>query len=411
MQVPFALRALSSPVICAVLMAAFHPVPCKADALDNWNSLQVVTNPVGYAGFNFGGIAYGNGRYVAVGAYVGDDNGMVQTSDDGLNWTVRSGYYTVLDLFDVAFGNGTFVAVGWEGFGGNNIYNSVDGVQWTSHLSSVANVFRVIYGGGLFVAVGDASLPVRSGGTTNRNIFTSPDGVTWTARNSGSPTSDPQMIYDIAWGAGHFVAVDFAHHFYTSTTGSTWQRTTNSVAGGRISYCNGLFIVPAGSGGNLLSTDGTNWTLVTNNTGAVFLRVIYGSGCFVALAGASLFTSADGTNWQSRPIQLPSHGSLSAATYAHEQFMAVGGTYGAPVSVPLAYVSDPVVGVKINQGFPPALAISGLLGRTYRIDYTDALQFSGWNAGGTLTLTNSPQTWADPQPNLGSRCYRAVLLP
>lgn len=51
-------------------------------------------------------IAYGNGKYVAVGA-----SGYVTTSTDGINWTTPTKAGTE-EWSSVAFGNGKFVAVG-----------------------------------------------------------------------------------------------------------------------------------------------------------------------------------------------------------------------------------------------------------------------------------------------------------
>ena len=55
------------------------------------------------------GVAYGNGRFVAVG-----NGGTILTSPDGVNWTRRTSG-TRSWLGGVTYGNGTFVAVGEEG--------------------------------------------------------------------------------------------------------------------------------------------------------------------------------------------------------------------------------------------------------------------------------------------------------
>ena len=69
----------------------------------------------------FEGIAYGNGQFVAVGNSDGtiglrDGVGTIQTSTDGLNWVLRqSGTPQHTDLRGVAYGNGRFIAVGSGG--------------------------------------------------------------------------------------------------------------------------------------------------------------------------------------------------------------------------------------------------------------------------------------------------------
>src|SRR6266851_4860341 len=153
---PCGILALYS--IAAVILCSCEE-KTSADALDNWTQSQVVTNSPGYYGSTLAGLAYGNGRYVAVGAFAADDSGVVQTSQDGINWT-RLPYYAVLDLYDVAFANGTFVAVGWDYYYGGNLYNSTNGADWASHANAtVSNFYGVTHGGGLLVAVGDGLLP------------------------------------------------------------------------------------------------------------------------------------------------------------------------------------------------------------------------------------------------------------
>ena len=97
------------------------------------------------------------------------------------------------------------------------------------------------------VPVGDGSVP---GGSTRSsiNIYTSPDGINWEGEDSGAPDNDIQSIQDVAAGAVSYVAVDGHQHLYTSSDGFDWWRTSNSYAGGTISYCNGRFILPSGPG-------------------------------------------------------------------------------------------------------------------------------------------------------------------
>ena len=103
------------------------------------------------------GVAYGNGRFVAVGGYVEDYFGLLSsasvilTSPDGVSWTERTSG-TRNRLSDVTYGNGLFVAVG----GGGTILTSPDGVNWTARISGTSRFLRgVAYGNGRFVAVGE----------------------------------------------------------------------------------------------------------------------------------------------------------------------------------------------------------------------------------------------------------------
>src|SRR5438034_6488146 len=103
--------AVIHAMVLAVL-AYVSPIGAHADALDNWTYSQVDTNHLGYRGDQLSGVAYGNGVYVAAGYATASDEGRLQTSQDGVNWTNQNSVF--LDLYDVAFANGIFVAVGYD---------------------------------------------------------------------------------------------------------------------------------------------------------------------------------------------------------------------------------------------------------------------------------------------------------
>lgn len=398
-----------------IAIIALTLAQANADPLDNWSTNKAVTNPVGFEGFQLLGITYGNGRYVAVGQYPGfpsDANGVVETSDDGLNWTMRTTHDgSILHLFDVTYGGGTFVAVGWDAFGGKNIYSSTNGINWTPHLTKISNIYAVTYGGGMFVAVGDGLL--LNGSTyTNQNIYASSDGINWSATDSGVPTSQVHALRDVAYGAGNFVAVDGAGYFYSSSDGFAWTRSTNSRAGLKINFCNGLFFVPAGDSTNLVSSDGLNWSFVANNTGTLFGHVVYAAGIFVEANVAELFSSVDGTNWVRRNFNpVPGVTVVDLSFGARNVVLAGYATQLSPMYAPVAYVSDPFVTLSMAASFPPQLTVSGLTNRNYRIDFLTDLSSNNWQVATNLTLTNSPVIWTDSQATDSSRFYRAALLP
>lgn len=93
---------------------------------------------VGTNGWN--AIAYGNGKYVAVGA-----NGYVTTSTDGVNWTtpkqIAGSSYT---WNGIIYANGKFVVCGQYSY----IAVSTDGTNWTTYVDSSAtyNWADIAYG-------------------------------------------------------------------------------------------------------------------------------------------------------------------------------------------------------------------------------------------------------------------------
>src|SRR5206468_9823499 len=102
--------------------------------------------------------------------------------------------------------------------------------------------------------------------------------------------------------------------------------------------------------------------------------------------------------------------SLTGGAFGAGNFVAIGGTFNS-ASLPFAYVSDPFVTVNMNPGFPPQLNVSGLLGRSYRIEHLADVRSTNWQTLGSFTLTNSPTLWPDTTATNASRFYRAVLLP
>ena len=407
-------NSLSHTFIC-LFAAALSLISAHADPLDNWSPSHMVTNSPAFNGFSITSLAYGSGRFVAVGEYTGSDFGIIQTSDDGVQWAVRSAYDgSVLDLYDVTFGNGLFVAVGWDYYNGQNIYTSTNGVNWVKHVTTISNLHGVTYGGGLFVAVGDGEL-INGTTYTSYNIYISNDGAVWAPADSGTPTN---TLYDVAYGAGKYIAVDGAHHLYSSSNGSSWSRTTNSLAGAAlapatVSFCNGLFFVPSGPGTNLISSDGVNWSATTNNTASVFQHVIDLHGTFLALANSKIFSSTDGTNWVRRNFNCPTNTSMSDFALGSRNLVVAGFTNSPTkfLDLPSAFVSDPFVALTISPTVPPQLTLSGLTNRNFSIEVATNLLSTNWQVLTNLTLTNGPTSLTDTQATNSCRFYRAILLP
>jgi hypothetical protein len=299
--------------------------------------------------------------------------------------------------------------------GNPSLYCSTNGIDWVSTNGLIANFLAVAYGNGVFVAVGDGELWQTYPANTNRSIYTSGDGTNWTARLSGAPINDVHAIWDVAFGANQFIAVDGVGHIHRSLgTGSGWTRMTNSSAGSSVSFANNLFFISAGPGTNLVSTDGANWSLLANTTASYFRKVVYSRGIYFALAAPSVFTSTDGTNWSPHPLPSSPHVEVLDLAVGDRNAMVVGylpSSVSTPYSTPFAYVSDPFVALTVNRGFPPQLSVSGLTGKSYSIDYLTDLNSSNWQTLATFPLNTSPSLWTDNQATNLSRFYRAVLLP
>lgn len=221
-------------------------------------------------------IAYGNGRFVAVG-----DSGSAAISTDGINWE-HVDMNTTNWLGGICYGDGKFVAYGAQ----YSSYVSEDGVNWIS--GSMENEYNasysdITYGGGKFVAVGQFC------------TVASEDGINWVPGYLG--TSDVHC--GIAYGNGTFVFVGDDGNCATSTDGITWEVQHLGTAFYGLVYEKGLFVA-TGHGRCGVSADGINWEFgnITVADPEFFYSVTYGNGMFLAVGDrGSYAVSDDGLTW------------------------------------------------------------------------------------------------------------------
>lgn len=224
----------------------------------------------------------------------------------------------------VAYGEGKWVAVGQGGY----IAVSTDGVKWTRKSAGITRDFNdVCHTGAQFVAVCKA--PDSGSGA---KIWTSTDGSKWTARNSdaGGDTISMGLHAVIGDGSGTVIAVGGLVGQMTRSFdhGNTWQRIlpgTGQSWGGfyAVGYAKGAWIC---GGYNQLwrSTDaGTNWTQVSTTKGA--RDICYGNNrWFVTdLWNSAMYWSPNGTIWF--PVSTaPGHGNTSSFSYVRSCTFADG---------------------------------------------------------------------------------------
>jgi len=382
------------------LMLIASSVPVRAaDALDHWTTITLtnLNSQVAAPNAIVIAVAYGNDRYVAVGNYFFGTNGFIETSDDGVRWTVRADGaipFLTPPLYDVVFANGRFVAVGgYFASPHRNLFTSTNGIDWLSATNGTVDTFEAVaYGNGSFVAVG---------GGTPANVYTSTDATNWIPCSSGTHT-----LYDVVFGADRFVAVDSLGNAYMSLTGTNW---TQVAVGGSaaVTFGDGQFFMPGTSGHNYMSPDGLAWTLATNNVGNTFGHITYARGLYSALSFSTLFTSTDGTNWTARGINTSEKADLA---YGPTNLVAVGFTSPTPYKATVI-VSDPFVSLNTVANSAHGLFVSGLQNHSYQLDYKTNLTDVDWNPLATFTLTNSPYLWTDTSATNAQRFYRAGLLP
>jgi hypothetical protein len=248
-----------------------------------WQTAFTVPSPN-----SLGGVAFGNGSFVAVGSGActqsGQCNSVVfKASASGRDWSQAA---TIPDeVFDVAYGNGKWLAVGGKQFGGTGaggatVYQSTDAITW-SKVTLVQNdviefvvLTSVAFGDGRWVAVAGMG----NGREVNYELLASPDGSTWT--EVGNAASG---IAQVAHGTSGWLAIGASSGAGESGT----QFTTIGTA--------------------QTSTDGTTWMSSPTSPAslAAYSPVFAGGRWYVTrhdngrttTAGVDLLSSTDGITW------------------------------------------------------------------------------------------------------------------
>jgi len=250
-------------------------------------------------------VAFGNGRFVAVG-----DFGTLLISTNGIDWSSTN--LNNLNLIGVSFGNGTFVALTRDG----PVYRSTDGLTWAqAHLAPFVRGVKfvndrfVIYGSRVLSSANGATwidhgTPPREGvglaagngrylmpaSSTYGGILVSTNLSDWAV----IPLDGYYTFYGVAYGNGVFVFSGGAGAFLTQDGTNFWDENEVDQFG-QIGFLNGLFYAL----GNEIqrSPDGTNWSQVS----AGYLPLTsgaYGNGTYVAVGnGGTIAFSPDGQNW------------------------------------------------------------------------------------------------------------------
>jgi hypothetical protein len=158
-------------------------------------------------------IAWGNNRFV-----VATNNGFKYSQDGGATWqdAAAASFPTDGDhISGIAYGNGRFVAVGGDADGHWGAH-STDGHTWNLIESDV--FFRgdgdwdeltdIAFGDGVFVAVGSRD------GWEGSHIMYSADGITW--HEAESPFEEEyETASAVAWNGERFVVIsDWRHSAY-----------------------------------------------------------------------------------------------------------------------------------------------------------------------------------------------------
>ncbi len=220
------------------------------------------------------------------------------------------------DHWSVAFGNDRYVAVGARA-----VLYSKDGAQWHSLFSieapSDSGQDLVTYANGEFRAPD----------------LRSPDGVTWFDIARFVEFAEPpsiQFVNGLYFAFGSIydgVLNDYVGAFAVSTNGQSWTMAGRGRYFSDAAFGNSRWVV-TGRGISAVSLDGLSWdlqTLPANDTGSA---VVFGNGTFVTLGAGSniprntVLSSTNGIDWVIR--RAISSEYLEAIAFANDTFVAVG---------------------------------------------------------------------------------------
>jgi hypothetical protein len=300
-----------------------------SDDGDTWNILGAST------GYALNDVAYGNGRFVAVGGATGFEGspglGVYLSSTDGWDWdeTHRTEYFTP----EAVNWNGTqFVAVGRAG----RVLVSPDGETWADHDLAVAEweMVDLVWDGIRYLAVGQENFF-----TGGNSAFTSTNGTSW-ERLSLDDGCYPNAL---AWRDGRYVAVGGVWPgqpcVLTSENGQAWDRVSWEVAGylQDVTQINAEFWAVGVSGLVASSPDGCSWVFHDRPTGGDLLGLTWtGNDFFTVGEDGMLLSSPTGLDWEflsSRALGFSHLVEINEVAEGENTFVGVG-DYGVIISSP-----------------------------------------------------------------------------
>ena len=266
-----------------------------------------ITNST-FGSSTIGGICYGNGKFVAVGA-----SGKIAYSSDGINWTAANSP-TTENLSEVCYGNGRYVAAGANG----KVIFSADGVNWTLISDSefgTCNFGSICYGNGWYMIVGSQG-----------KIIYSKDLRNWTVPDSKFGSA---IINGVCYGNGNFVAVGLNGTIAYSSDVYHWNLATSAVTAVFVNVCygNGKFMASGSEGKIVLSELGCGWVAVPDSKfGSSYVtRICYGNGKFVAVGeSGKIAYSSNGVSWTLVSDSKFGTSEIDGICYGNGKFVAVG---------------------------------------------------------------------------------------
>lgn len=216
--------------------------------------------------------------------------------------------YPKVNYTSVAYGNGRYIAVGEAG----QIISSLDGNTWmTEATTTTQKLNSVSFDGSVFIATGNAGV-----------ILQSKDGATWD-NSLSSKTAFPfnSVVGD---GNGNFIAVGNNGVIYSTKAGARITSPT-SLAFNSITYANGTYVAGGANGVLIASSDGFSWKLLKSPITSNIKNIKFANGSFIAVGDlGAMLISDNGYDW--KDISIHSHFGYTdiAANPQDKSYMLIG---------------------------------------------------------------------------------------
>lgn len=317
--------ALNSPNIAGSdLFCYAGDLQHKTVAVGDWGTIiystdsgNTWTDATGQIDAAYHSVAYGGGKFVAVGTAGSGTTAAIAYSSNGSTWTDASS--NVGQLYRVAYNStiGAFVAIGLN----NGVWlKSTNGSSWSSFNDANFSASSLVSLNDRFIALGN----YLNGGThnplgysTNGSTQTHPTGL-----NTSANITFVGAAYD---GTSTYVAVGYNNDSSISaaaysTGGSTWSYASGITANinfNGIAFGNGKFVAVGpdvdntfvsfvSTNGGVTWTKGTATSFTNSNSFSQTCIAYDGSKFLVALSGnvsaspainQTILTSTDGVTW------------------------------------------------------------------------------------------------------------------
>ncbi len=260
--------------------------------------------------------------------------GYIFKSTDGVTWTrntlpIKQGGSQISTAFGLAYANGRYVAVGAtlvNNVTRSAIFTSTDANNWTlAFTGNSISIYRAVnYGNGRWVVAGG----------TARIAYSLDQGQTWAEITSPEPTD---TFTGVGFAEGTFVLSGANGRIATSTDAANWNYSTVSTI---LTGFNDAGAGPDGiylggnAGGIYRWTGGVTTRLDTNTNiapGNTFFNdtVVFNGKLYIAASNGAVYETANGTSYTERPTST-TNTLNSFAVHNGELFAA--GTFGTIVS-------------------------------------------------------------------------------